>query len=676
MFTQSLKYCFIISCFAISGITSYAQKYNYERKANQAAQQQDFYTAAVYYEKAIAVKKENIDSYKPYNGEVLEGKSLNKGKASSQQKLIFKLAEAHRQYNNFEAAAPWYAQAAQFTAPEFQSAKYWSAVCLRIKGDYTKAAPMLEEFLKVHTTKDNWTKLATTELANCKFAIEKQKQKELVKYQTNKLSAAVNDQSANYAPMLLSSDVLTFTSSRNTWSTNRGNIIPKNSNIESKTRVNDLFQVSVSKMNDTKQMNVPVVAMDQGVASFSADKTKLYLTRWKIENGKKLSNIYISTQQKDGKWSAPTTLNTNVNISGYSSKQPFVSSDGGFLFFSSDKPGGIGKFDLWVCTLGSDGLPTAQATNLGIVNTIEDEEAPFYHTPTDQLFFSSNGRVGFGGFDFYVSKGKIGYLTEPKNVGAPYNSSKDDVYFTSVADEPLSQAFISSDRSSTCCLEIFNINRQIQAWTISGKVFNCKDKNPLSTVSVTVKDKQNNGATIATLTSDQNGEYKTTYNEGQSFTLTFNKDSFYSKTIDFNPEIDRNTNKLTIPDVCLEPIEIKKAIILPEVQYDYDKATLRPESEQSLDGLVTIMKENPTLKIQMAAHTDSKGSDKYNQKLSEARAKSCVEYLVQHGIAMDRLTYKGFGAKKPIAPNTNPDGSDNPEGRQKNRRTEFSIQSL
>ena len=677
MFTTSIKYYLITICLAILSTVSYAQKFKYEQKADRAAKDQDFYTAAAYYEKALALKQESADGYKPYNGEVLESKTASKGgKASGHKKLVFKLAESYRMYNNWEAAAPWYTKAAQFSEPEFQTAKYWNAVCLRTQSKYTDAANMLELFLKEYTAKDDWQKWATKELANCNFAIEEQKKKSLVKYQTSKLSTAVNDRSANYAPVLVSKDVLAFTSSRNTWNDSRSGMIPKtNTTVSKETHVNDLFQVTIAKMNDAKEVSVPVTAMDQGVATFSSDKTRMYITRWKTENGKKISNIYFSTQQKDGKWTAPIVLNNFVNLDSYSSKQPFVSADGSSLFFSSDRPGGMGNFDLWVCGLGNDGLPSAQATNLGKINTAGEDEAPFYNVATTQLFFSSNGRPGFGGLDFYVSAGTPGSFSEPKNLGEPFNSPKDDAYFTTASpDDPMSQAYISTDRASACCLEIFNINRQQQSFTIVGKVLNCKDKKVLVGASGDIKDLQNQSI-IATVNTDASGKYNSPYKEGQKIRITFKKEGFLTQTKDLEPSIDRATEAITLPDVCLEPIEVKKAIVLPEVQYDYDKATLRPESEQSLNGLVTILQENPTLKIQMAAHTDSKGSDKYNQKLSEARAKSCVEYLIQHGIAADRLTYKGFGAKMPVAPNTNPDGSDNPDGRQKNRRTEFSIQS-
>lgn len=452
----SLKYIIITIYIVMFGITANAQlKDKYELKADQAVKKQDFYSAAIYYTKALLLQHENAKVYNPYTGQVLEDKVKN---GNNRKKLIFKIAEANRLYYNWDTAGMWYAQAAEFPEEEFQTAKYWNAICLRIKGDYVKASTMLELFLANCTSKDEWTQLATAELANCKFAIEKQQDSALVKFQITKLPTIVNDLSANYAPVLLPNDLLIFTSSRNSWSTNRLNLIPKKSTIKAIDPVNDIFQVVVSKMENVKQINLPIDAMNQGAASFSSDKMHMYFTRWIVENGEKISAIYISNRQKDDKWTEPTLLNNYINVDGYSSKQPFISSDGRFLFFSSDRPGGMGKFDLWVSALNSDGLPRTPATNLGKINTVEDEEAPFYHSRTTQLIFSSNGRRGFGGFDLYSSKGMVGTFTMPQNLGEPFNSPKDDVYFTTLSDEPTSNAFISSDRSSTCCLEIFNIS--------------------------------------------------------------------------------------------------------------------------------------------------------------------------------------------------------------------------
>ena len=127
------------------------------------------------------------------------------------------------------------------------------------------------------------------------------------------------------------------------------------------------------------------------------------------------------------------------------------------------------------------------------------------------------------------------------------------------------------------------------------------------------------------------------------------------------------------PDICLQAFKVDKPIVIKNVLYDYDKATLRPESRSVLNGVVSILKDNPKIKVELAAHTDSIGSDVYNNKLSQSRAQACVDYIVTSGIDESRIYAKGYGKRRPIAPNSLPNGKDNPEGRQQNRRTEFTV---
>lgn len=182
------------------------------------------------------------------------------------------------------------------------------------------------------------------------------------------------------------------------------------------------------------------------------------MTIWNGSGNKKIYQVNVSRGNGDV-WSAPKLLGTEVNIEGFNSMQPFVTKDGKYLIFSSDRPGGLGKLDLWYCKLRSDGT-LSEASNMGnVINSKENDEAPYYNDQTKKLLFSSDGRVGMGGLDFYESTGDFGTWTEPRNVGYPFNSSKDDVYFTP-SDSEDSEGYISSDRESVCCLEIFHVKKR------------------------------------------------------------------------------------------------------------------------------------------------------------------------------------------------------------------------
>jgi outer membrane protein OmpA-like peptidoglycan-associated protein len=319
---------------------------------------------------------------------------------------------------------------------------------------------------------------------------------------------------------------------------------------------------------------------------------------------------------------------------------------------------------------GNPGTPV----NLGpVINTKYDEQAPYYHIPSGTLVFSSNGRVGMGGYDFYFSKGTKDNFSEPQNFGHPVNSVKDDIYFTSrgPANNILDNVLFSSDRSAACCLELFAMNKVRPLKQIQGLVVSCDNGTPLPNVTVQVLDTVR-GQTVSTLTTNAEGRYTFTLADYMTLKLTATGEGYMPGTIVMNLPSDVEQLTLTNPALCLAP-PVDAKIVLENVFYDFNKSNLREESFPALDHLVNMMTQYPTMVIEVSAHTDNLGSHAYNQRLSEARAQSVVRYLVSKGIEQSRLQSKGYAATQPIAPNQNPDGSDNPEGRQKNRRTEFKV---
>jgi OOP family OmpA-OmpF porin len=182
--------------------------------------------------------------------------------------------------------------------------------------------------------------------------------------------------------------------------------------------------------------------------------------------------------------------------------------------------------------------------------------------------------------------------------------------------------------------------------------------------------------TIKQLVTDNTARYAFDVRTKRPYKLVLEKSGYFTKVIPVPANGQMAGDTLNNPDICLQAFAVDKPIVIKNVLYDYDKATLRPESKVVLDELVTIMNDNPKIKVELGAHTDSKGSDAYNQKLSQARAQACVDYIVSKGIADSRIYAKGYGEKRPIAPNTLPNGKDNPEGRQLNRRTEFTVLKL
>lgn len=209
---------------------------------------------------------------------------------------------------------------------------------------------------------------------------------------------------------------------------------------------------------------------------------------------------------------------------------------------------------------------------------------------------------------------------------------------------------------------------------VSGQVVSCDDKMPLTGVTISIMDTIQNKM-VYTQTTAGDGNYSFTLDEFQPLKAVASVSGYSNGTLPFYAPQDEEAELLINPAICLvkDVPPVNEVVVMDNVYYDFDKATLKTASHASLDKLVTMMTAHPDIVIELSAHTDNVGNDAYNQRLSEARARACVAYLISKGIAKDRLQAKGYGSSQPVAPNTNDDGSDNPEGRQRNRRTEFKV---
>lgn len=638
--------------------------YDYKRTGDVYYDTRDYYSAAQYYTKALGTFKIRPEQILPYKVGNMKGKET--GKIKDYETVIYRLGESYRQYNDFGNAEKYYEQAVSFNNNTlFPLARFWYGVCLRANRKYPEALEQLKQFKQQYTKGDDISSRATLEIACCEFAISEASR--APGYTIVKLDGDLNGGGANYAPALFGKNMLLYTSSRadssmtgNVKKSKKGN--PYINNLLVAYGMNNSFTGS-------KELSIPEAkGVDQGAATVSPDGN-IYLTRWTTQNNLKLAAVYISVRQGD-KWTEPKSLGQNVNVEGYSSMQPFVTADGKYLLFASNRPGGMGKNDLWYCMI-EKGVPGA-ARNLGtVINTRDEEQAPFYDAERKALIFSSDGRVGLGGLDFYSSEGDIGNWRAPKNLGAPLNSAKDDIYFTPIDRlHPMAGGYISSDRESVCCLELFSIKKISR--TISGMVLDCDNNLPLTGAKITLLDTILQKV-LQQITLDETGHYRFEVEPERYYKIMAEKENYFSKAIYINTEGLLKVDSLVNPTICLKHYEIGKPIILKDIYYDFDKATLRSQSLIVLDTVVAIMLDNPNIIIEMSAHTDSKGKDVYNMKLSQKRAQACVDYLVSKGISTSRMIAKGYGETRPIAPNTLSGEKDNPEGRQLNRRTEFKV---
>ena len=645
----------------------------------------EYYTAADLYEQFLNPPK----NQKPISEFPLN--KLGKRRAASNRgdvriDILFKQAESYRLANYWQKAAVAYKECADKKPEQYGTALYWYAVCQRSLGNYAVAKDVLHQYLKSTGITNQSKDAAEKELQTLLYIQQQLSRPDSVLINTRKLSATNSSEKGIFAPVHISGNQFLISSTESD-SVKVNGVNPYHSR---------LFYAAINNgsFEEMKPVSIPVTdpMNNQGAATISADGNYLYFSQWKKENGRTVSSIYYAVKQGES-WGLPVLL-PSVNTTGMNSKQPFCSTDGKYLFFASDRQGGLGKFDIWYAPLNNDGT-TGEPVNAGkIINTSGDEQAPFYHNSSKTLVFSSNGRQGMGGYDLFAAKGSEASWKLPENMGHPVNSSRDDIYF--FAQEMtllLSNAIFSSDRGEGCCLETYTISKAPKNKLLKGMLRDCKDNTPVADAVVILKDVSEK--TWET-TTDAEGKYvfnlmRDTY---QDLTVIVKKDLYkdtaFSFTIINVDESDFLTDKYTNSDVCseLKPVfipsdtiaVIKAGDIMPEIKaddvitvyFDFDRSRLNKAALQRLDSIYNELVQNPTATIQISGYTDGLGTMEYNSILSDKRARACANYFVQKGIEMGRLSFVSFGACCPVEMEII-NGRDNSGGRSLNRRALINV---
>jgi outer membrane protein OmpA-like peptidoglycan-associated protein len=406
---------------------------------------------------------------------------------------------------------------------------------------------------------------------------------------------------------------------------------------------------------------------NEGAQSISQDGKYLFFTGCNRPDGLGRCDIYIS-QKKGDDWAKPFDLPPPVNTSGWES-QPSISADGRTLYFVSNRKGGYGGYDIWKSTLTEKGW--GEPENLGPnINTSFDEQSPFIHPDDSTLYFCSNGWPGLGGKDLFVSRmDKDGKWQKPENLGYPINSNGDENGLSLTANG--TYAFFSSNHlDGLGGYDIYtfelppNLRPHIVTY-VKGKVNDAQTMQPLE-AAVEIIDLQKNIPVYQDYSDATQGNFLATLTSGKNYGLNISKSGYLFHSENFSLVGHESKDSFNIT-VLLQPIEVGNKVILNNIFFDTNKFDLKPESLSELQKLVEFLNENPTVHIEISGHTDNIGNNQANQLLSENRAKSVYQYLTSNKIDASKLVYKGYGETQPIAPNTSE------EGRKLNRRTEFKI---
>ena len=406
---------------------------------------------------------------------------------------------------------------------------------------------------------------------------------------------------------------------------------------------------------------------NEGALSLSQDGKVLFFTGCNRPDGLGRCDIYV-TQKKGDDWSKPFDLAPPVNTPGWES-QPSISADGRTLYFVSNRKGGYGGYDIWKSNLTEKGW--SEPENLGPnINTSFDEQSPFIHPDDSTLYFCSNGWPGMGGKDLFVSRlGKDGKWQKPENLGYPINSSGDENGLTLTANG--TYAFFSSNNlngSGGFDIYTFELPEKLRPHKVTyvkGTVSDAITKQPLE-AAVEIIDLEKNTPVFQDYSSVEQGDFLATLTTGKNYGLNISRNGylFYSANFSLAGHMDKNPYDI---EVLLQPIEIGNKVILKNIFFDTNKFDIKDESKSELQKLIDFLSLNPTVRIEISGHTDNVGSEQFNQILSENRAKSVYQYLLASGVNATRLVYKGYGETQPIASN------DTEEDRSRNRRTEFKI---
>lgn len=399
-------------------------------------------------------------------------------------------------------------------------------------------------------------------------------------------------------------------------------------------------------------------------AGKDAQKYKANSQRWKKQN------LELSIYKKNGDAWVEGNFPFN-NVKEYSLGHAALNKDETVLYYASDMPGGQGGVDIWYSELQSDGNWGAPQNAGSQINTTGDEMFPAIEG--DNLYFSSTGHIGMGGLDIFKAKGAKSSFSKPINMGYPVNSASDDFAFVnSMDDDNHTMGYLSSNRLGGVGSD------DIYSFTLTKPRLNIelitivKDKKTgdiLEQSVVMLYDQKN---VVARGSTDGNGTINFDLDKGLAYKVYGEKEGYMADSALVNAVFPKQDTTIRVT-LNLQPVnKVGEKFVLENIYYDFDKHNIRPDAALILDKLVATMRNNPTLKIELSSHTDSRGSDSYNMKLSQKRAQSAVDYIVSKGIDRDRMVAKGYGETRLVNKCAN-GVKCTPEEHQANRRTEVEV---
>jgi len=568
--------------------------------------------------------------------------------SESRDQTLFKIAESYRYSNNFSLAIKWYENLINSKYPDPQVLFNYAQLIKNFE-KYEDAIRVFNDFLFEMPGNKN----ALEAIAGCKMAMEWKAKP--ARYMVKNLST-INTPYSDYGPYS-SKQQLYFSSSRKEA---QGSGIfewtgQKYADIFSSNLVNGKYSAAIPEKNLNSNYNEGAVCMDSA--------QNIYFTQCNGPDGNGLNcKIYIS-YLNGNQYATPQIL--PFNNDSFSCGHPAWDPQNKFLYFSSDKTGGYGKKDIWRIQYNYAKNTWSEAENLGTtINTDEDELFPSFDKKGN-LYFSSKGHLGMGGLDIYKSI-NIGQ-DSVQNLGSPINSGADDLGISWTGDSTALLAYFSSNRQGGIGDDdLYAIYSKPFVLTLNGTVIERETEKVITNAQIEILDQ--NQKNVLTLKTDEMGQFTTDLSFGKQYQLKSTKNNYLTAGLSLSPIFATNDSSIQVV-LLMDFVPAKEAeLTVQGIYYDLDQWDIRKDAQPILDSLASVLQLNPGLEIELASHTDSRADAAYNIELSNKRAKSCVNYLVNNGIQASRMKAVGYGEQFLV--NDCKDGVDCSETEhQANRRT-------
>jgi OOP family OmpA-OmpF porin len=613
-------------------------------------------------------------------------------------KSMYRLASLYFSTRNYEKAYEWYSDLTTMAPDRYEMAWYYRGIVSLNLENYTGAKESFTEFRKRYRKKHDpglYRRMASSYMESADWALAHPERDTSVTI--IHLDHGINGSHIEFSPFPVHENEMLFGAL--VWDTLHGE--------------NGVRQIYTAERTDGKWRKLGLLdgpvndpAISTGNAVISEDGRRMYFTRsrknWQNEE---ISEIYMSYND-GGVWQKPQKLPYPVNTENYTNTQPALGKNlrtgRDILYFVSDRSGTRGGLDIWYTEVETSRDGYKDPKNLGRnVNTPGNDCCPFYDLTTRTLYFSSSGRDGYGGFDIYSTAGSGTHWTPAVNVGKPINTSYDDMFFSMLDNGR--EGFFTSNRPGTfsmdngsCCDDIYYYRRdECTRIPVRGMVINNSNHDridmlnekyhlnleyPADSISLPdipvslyrIDSDTGTGILIGQIRTDENGMYGFELEKEKKYLIVIKNYGYFDKRIRLSTEGHDCSEPLLISETGIN--YVPAVTVRVNVYYEHDKYRLTPEAEATIDtSILPLLDLFPNAIIEIGSHTDSTGTDEYNIRLSQRRSESVVRYLVSKGIPEARLQARGYGEKFPVAPNSHPDGTDNPEGRRLNRRTELKI---